>query len=186
MKMASQNAYSSPDMDPSARMRLLIDSSHKVEVDPNIPIARYFKSGRELIKTAAASLESGDIEKSFVLYLRYMSLFLEKLVHHPEWTKVDHEEKKSVKNECNKIFDTAEKLKAQIKEKYEEEYKRAKLVAPGVSDKNTNETKNANIDSGEIERKFSFSNETTPSETVKVLEPFDIDQLRMSLRSEKN
>lgn len=178
---------SSQTLEPSARMRLLIDTSHSIQVDRNIPIARYFKSGQEIIKSATACQKSGDIEKAFVLYLRYMSLFLEKLVHHPEWNKVGRDEKKHVREECNNIFDLAEELKARIRDKYEKEYEQCKLKSGPQSDtcdktsdsEITNLKENPDLD--EIDRKFDFSK--VPSEGQS---SFDINALRESLTSKKD
>lgn len=103
-------------------MKQLIESSHNISVDRNIPLSKYFNSGRELIKSATDSESKGDIEKAFVLYLRYMTLFLEKLVHHPEWSRADRNEKDLVKKQCNDIFELAEELKKKITEKYTKEY----------------------------------------------------------------
>lgn len=109
-------------LEPSARMKQLIETSHSISVDKNIPLSKYFHSGRELIKSATDSESKGDNEKAFVLYLRYMTLFLEKLIHHPEWNKADRQEKDLVKKQCNDIFELAEELKKKISEKYSKEY----------------------------------------------------------------
>lgn len=118
----------SAKLEPGARMKRLVDMSQSIPVDNNVPLSTYFKSGRELIKSASASENDGDIERAFVLYLRYMSLFLEKLIHHPEYKTADKVEKKLIKEECNHVFDLAEKLKQQIMQKYQAEYEASKLA----------------------------------------------------------
>lgn len=116
-------------LEPSARMKLLVEMSHNITVDRNISISKYFNSGRELIKSAAVFAAKGDIEKAFVLYLRYMTLFLEKLIHHPEYKKVDQAEKNLVKKECNNVLEQAENLKKQIMEKFTKEFEAAKKTS---------------------------------------------------------
>ena len=109
-------------LEPQARMKKLIETSHNIPVDKNISISKYFHSGREMIKSATQHESKGEIEKAFVLYLRYMTLFLEKLINHPEYKEADRAEKKLVKEECARAFDKAEDLKRRILEKYKDEY----------------------------------------------------------------
>lgn len=114
-----------PVLEPAARMKLLIETSHDIVVDKNIAISKYFHSGREIIKAASTAEQVGDIEKAFVLYLRYMTLFIEKIIHHPEYKQADKAEKAHVKSECNRVFDLAENLKKQILDKFQKEYDEA-------------------------------------------------------------
>lgn len=113
-------------MEPSVRMKNLIEMSHDITVEKTISISKYFHSGREILKSASAHAEKGDIEKAFVLYLRYMTLFLEKINHHPEYKEADKDEKALVKKECNIAFERAEDLKKRILDKFEKEYELAK------------------------------------------------------------
>ena len=178
-------------LEPTVRLRRLVDMSHNISVDRNISISKYFNSGRELIKSASALESKGETEKAFVLYLRYMTLFLEKLVHHPEYNKADRNEKKLVKDQCNLVFDTAEKLKELIMKKYEDEYEKYKQTSgPESGGEKTKESmQKRSVDSlgssrhdcdiDEIDKKFDFSQ--TPAETKdKVFDPFKIEQLKQS------
>lgn len=174
-------------------MKDLISVSHDISVDKAISISRYFNSGKELLKTAAGFEEKGEIEKAFVLYLRYMTLFVEKLVHHPEYAKYDRNEKTAVKNECNRIFDLAEGLKKKILEKYTREYEERKqessldvspaetvqrrTIGPDGSAKYT-------CDMDEIDRKFDFSKMPEPSPNVE-FDPFNIEELKKSFDNER-
>lgn len=188
----------SSNLEPNLRMRQLIESSQNFEIDRNIPISRYFKSSRELIKSAASHQESGEIEKAFLLYMRHMSLILEKLCQHPQWNKADKNDKAQARNQCNIIFDIAEKLKEQLKEKYEIEYR--SLVNEGPSLKSsspadttlvttiTNSTSHSSPQLEDIDKKFNFKQTNIPDDASQedtVSSLFDINKLTESLKSTK-
>lgn len=180
--------------EPAARMKELISVSHEITVDKAIPISRYFNSGKELIKTAAGFEEKGEIEKAFVLYLRYMTLFVEKLVHHPEYAKYDRNEKTTVKNECNRIFDLAESLKKKILERYAEEYERSKPEsstqagpAEMVQKRSVGPdgcVPRSNCDIDDIDKKFDFSKIPEPCQSAE-FDPFNIEELKKSFDQER-
>lgn len=133
--MSQDDGKKTAILEPAARMKQLVEMSHNITIDRHIAIQKYFNSGREIIKSAVACEQKGDIERAFVLYLRYMTLFLEKLIHHPEYSKADKTEKTLVKMECNKVFDLAEDLKKRILEKYAKEYEEAKKNPESSSSK---------------------------------------------------
>lgn len=176
-------------LEPSVRVKRLVEMSHNIEVDRNISISKYFHSGRELIKSASALEQKGDIEKAFVLYLRYMTLFVEKLIHHPEYSKADRAEKQLVKNECNNVFDLAENLKKRIIEQYTKEYEEYKK--DGISNIDTIEKRSVDPqgsshhdpDVDEIDRKFDFSSGPLDDQQEKEFDPFQIEQLKQSFNS---
>lgn len=195
--MSASNTIVSSDrtqvLEPSVRMKQLVEMSHNIDVDRKISISKYFHSGRELIKSASALEQKGDIEKAFVLYLRYMTLFLEKLVHHPEYNKADRAEKTLVKNECNNVFELAENLKRRIMEQYTEEYEKYKREAGEGSIKNYIVQKRStdlqgssphdpNVD--EIDQKFNFSQQPIENQD-KGFDPFNIEELKQSFNSSR-
>lgn len=158
-------------------MKDLVSVSHDIVVDKTISISKYFNSGKELIKTAAAFEEKGEIEKAFVLYLRYMTLFVEKIIHHPGYHNYDRNEKTSVKNECNRIFDVAEGLKKKILEKYTREYEGNTVNKRSVE---PDGCVPSNCDIDEIDKKFDFSQVPKSSEDKKEFDPFNIEELKKS------
>lgn len=182
-----------PVLHPSARMKKLVEMSHDISIDKDVSISKYFNSGRELIKAAAALENKGDIERAFVLYLRYMTLFLEKIVHHPEYTKADRAEKTLVKKECNNVFELAECLKKRILEKYTLEYEqsqRATDPSPTSSDsiqKRSIQPQSANpppdCDVDEIDRKFDFSQQPHDGQPGREFDPFNVEQLKQSFNN---
>lgn len=193
--MSDAQGNTTSTKEPAARMKQLVEMSHNIVVDPNIPVTRYFNSGRELIKSAAAYQEKGDLEKAFVLYLRYMTLFLEKIVHHPGYSKADRNEKTLVKNECNAVFDLAENLKKRILEKYASEYEKSNQDPKTVHDEGSLIQKRSigpdscskpRCDIDEIDEKFNFSQLSDDSERDKVFDPFNIEELQKSFNETRS
>lgn len=177
-------------MEPSLRIKKLIQMSHNIDVDKNISISKYFNSGRELIKSASAFEQKGDIEKAFVLYLRYMTLFIEKIVHHPEYGQADKAEKALVKDECNSVFDRAEDLKKRIMEKYKKEYDQSKSenVESDQIRKRSIEpqgcsSKSCDVD--DIDKRFNFSQGPVESQQDKAFDPFNIEELKNSFKTSR-
>lgn len=176
-----------PIKEPSIRMKELVQMSHNISVDSNISISKYFISGRELIKSATTFEQKGDLERAFVLYLRYMTLFLEKIIHHPEYSKVDRKEKTLVKVECENLFEAAEVLKKKILVKYNEEYELYQRDCGTSEDSVQKRTLNPishppplNCDMDEIDKKFNFSQQFEDSQRDKVFDPFNIEELKQS------
>lgn len=59
--------------DPGARVRALCDyGSQLTEVDMSIPVVRYFRSGKEMIRMAEVYHEEGCLEKAFILYSKFI------------------------------------------------------------------------------------------------------------------
>lgn len=54
------------------RIKALVDMANKISVDDAIPIKRYWRSGRELLRMAKVYLDEYNLEKCFVLYMKYI------------------------------------------------------------------------------------------------------------------
>lgn len=113
-------------MEPSARVRMLAEmSADKIHVDGSIPIKRYLRSGKEMIKMANVYFEEEDWERSFMLYNKYITLFVEKLPkHHPDYKTINIADLKANKKTIKAAFPRAEETKVRVKEKYQAEYGR--------------------------------------------------------------
>lgn len=107
---------------PDIRIRSLTVIGSAVEVDPNIPPRRYYRSGTEMIRMAKVYLEEGNFENAYILYSKYITLFVEKLPKHPEYQNVGAMEKANTKQKLKDIFAVAENLKSKLLEKYSQEY----------------------------------------------------------------
>lgn len=107
---------------PKERMRALIAFSSAVEVDPSVPPRRYYRSGVEMVRMANVYVEEGSLENALILYLKFMTLFLEKIRHHPEYASVPPSEKQQNQTYLRQILPKAEHLKASLLEQFTEEY----------------------------------------------------------------
>ncbi|KAJ8022936.1 STAM-binding protein [Holothuria leucospilota] len=110
--------------EPAARVRILAEKgADMVSVDENIPIKRYLRSGKEMIKMANVYFDEKDWERSFLLYNKYITLFVEKLPkQHPDYSQIRHEDKKESRKMIKAAFPRAEETKIKVMEKYQVEY----------------------------------------------------------------
>ncbi|XP_074598607.1 STAM-binding protein-like A [Brevipalpus obovatus] len=109
---------------PSNRIRILADQGAGVPLTSDCPIRRYFNSGQQMLRMARVYQEEGDLERAFVIYTRYITIFIEKIRQHPEYKDADPKLKAEAKAKCREIFPIAEGIKAKLLLKYEAEFKR--------------------------------------------------------------
>jgi len=110
------------ERDPSTRLRMLADAAAEFSIDWNIPIRRYFRSGQEMIKMAEVYHNEGSLEAAYVLYMKYMTLFVEKLKNHKDFGQVLPAEKKRVRGVVKEVMGKTEELKIILKSRFEEEH----------------------------------------------------------------
>ncbi|KAJ2951891.1 hypothetical protein O0L34_g4141 [Tuta absoluta] len=113
-------------LEPSVRVKQLGDRAGSVDVDPNIPPRRYYRSGLEMVRMANVYLAEGNLENAYVLYMKFMILFLDKISKHPEYETVPAPVKMVNKTKLKEVVGKAEQLKKKLLEKYAEEHKRYK------------------------------------------------------------
>lgn len=108
---------------PEERVRHLTKKGSSVEVSDDVPPRRYFRSGMELIRMAHVYTEEGNIEHAFILYNKYITLFIEKLPKHREYKTANIPEKKDTLKKLKDIaFPQAEILKKALLKRFELEY----------------------------------------------------------------
>eukprot|EP00090_Calanus_glacialis_P046494 TRINITY_DN9162_c0_g1_i1.p1 TRINITY_DN9162_c0_g1~~TRINITY_DN9162_c0_g1_i1.p1 ORF type:complete len:449 (+),score=183.73 TRINITY_DN9162_c0_g1_i1:173-1519(+) len=110
------------ERDPTTRLRLLADAAAEFSIDCNIPIRRYFRSGQEMIKMAEVYHNEGSLEAAYVLYMKYMTLFVEKLKNHKDFGQVLPAEKKRVRGVVKDVMGKTEELKMILKSRFGEEH----------------------------------------------------------------
>lgn len=76
----------------------------------------------EMVRMANVYQTEGNIENAFILYIKFSTLFVEKVPAHPEYKSFDAIAKKQNKEKLKEIFPIAEKLKAKLQERFEKEY----------------------------------------------------------------
>ncbi|XP_068891464.1 STAM-binding protein isoform X2 [Aphelocoma coerulescens] len=122
--MPGQGSASLP---PEERVRRLIQAGSSVEVSEDIPPRRYFRSGVEMLRMATVYSEEGNIEHAFILYNKYITLFIEKLPQHRDYkSAVIPEKRETVKKLKEVAFPRAEELKEELLKRYAKDYAKYK------------------------------------------------------------
>lgn len=63
-----------------------------------------------------------NFENAFILYIKFTTLFLEKIPSHPEYKTFDVAMKRQNKEKIKEIFPIAERLKEKLLERFQREY----------------------------------------------------------------
>ncbi|XP_028922688.1 STAM-binding protein isoform X1 [Ornithorhynchus anatinus] len=121
--VAAMPDHGDESLPPEERVRALIQVGSDVEVNDHIPPRRYFRSGVEIIRMATVYLEEGNTERAFILYNKYITLFIEKLPKHRDYKTVNIPEKKETIKKLKEIaFPKAEELKKELLTRYTKEF----------------------------------------------------------------
>ncbi|XP_050181686.1 STAM-binding protein isoform X1 [Myiozetetes cayanensis] len=116
-----------PGLPPEERVRRLIQAGSSVEVSEDIPPRRYYRSGVEMLRMAAVYAEEGNAEHAFILYNKYITLFIEKLPQHRDYkTAVIPEKRETVRKLKEVAFPRAEELKEELLKRYAQDYAKYK------------------------------------------------------------
>uniref|UniRef100_A0A8K9V8C8 MPN domain-containing protein n=1 Tax=Oncorhynchus mykiss TaxID=8022 RepID=A0A8K9V8C8_ONCMY len=108
---------------PEDRVRALTKKGSSVDVNEDVPPRRYFRSGVEMIRMANTYTEEGNAEHAFVLYNKYITLFIEKLPKHRDYKTANIPEKKDTLKRLKEVaFPQAEVLKKALLKIYEQEH----------------------------------------------------------------
>ncbi|NWY99967.1 STABP protein, partial [Loxia curvirostra] len=118
---------------PEERVRRLVRAGSSVQVSQDVPPRRYFRSGVEMLRMATVYCQEGNLEHAFILYHKYITLFIEKLPQHRDYkTAVIPEKRETVKQLKEVAFPKAEELKEELLKRYAQDY--AKYKEQEVSD----------------------------------------------------
>ncbi|KAL4708292.1 hypothetical protein ACJJTC_007698 [Scirpophaga incertulas] len=118
----SKQSFELAALDPAVRVKQLANYGTMVEVDPNVPPRRYFRSGLEMVRMANVYLAEGSFENAYILYMKFMTLFLEKIRKHPEYASVPVPVKSVNQAKLKEVMPKAEKLKKKLLELYAKEH----------------------------------------------------------------
>lgn len=83
---------------------------------------RYYRSGNEIYRQAKVYRSEGDLCSAYILYMRFLTLFVEKIVKHPQIKQVPEDVKAGNKEKLLEIMAITEKLKALLLERFTKEY----------------------------------------------------------------
>jgi len=104
------------------RLKNLQNAANRFNVDKNQPLIRYYRSGAEMLKMADTYMEEEYYEKAYILYLKYLTLFIEKVRGHQEFKTFSPAEKSKVMKNMKSVMPRSEELKKLLKAQYEAEY----------------------------------------------------------------
>ncbi|CAK9824277.1 STAM-binding protein [Anthophora retusa] len=110
--------------DPRGRLKSLSDHASTVEMDRNIPPQRYYRSGVEMIRMADMCMKDNDLEYAYILYVKFITIFVEKIRNHPQFHTVPLKDKEQNQQTLRKVIPKAEELKKQLLEQYQKEYEK--------------------------------------------------------------
>uniref|UniRef100_A0A6M2DT24 Putative smad6 n=1 Tax=Xenopsylla cheopis TaxID=163159 RepID=A0A6M2DT24_XENCH len=108
--------------DPTARVKQLANYGNTVDIDPNVPIRRYYRSGLEMVRMGNVYEQEGSFENAYILYMKFMTLFIEKIRKHPEYSTVNTDSKTTIQEKLHKVMPKAEKLKKILLDHYTKEH----------------------------------------------------------------
>ncbi|XP_076241972.1 STAM-binding protein-like A isoform X2 [Calliopsis andreniformis] len=91
-------------------------------MDRNMPCQRYYRSGREMIRQADMCIKDKDLEYAYFLYVKFITIFVEKIRNHPQYQTVPIKDKEQNQQILRKVIPKAEELKEQILEQYQLEW----------------------------------------------------------------
>ncbi|XP_050669951.1 STAM-binding protein-like A [Leptidea sinapis] len=109
-------------LEPAYRVKQLANYGAMVEVDSNVPPRRYYRSGLEMVRMANVYLAEGSLENAYILYLKFMTLFLEKIRKHPEYSTIPADIKAVNQSKLKEVMPKAEKLKQKLLDQYAKEH----------------------------------------------------------------
>lgn len=74
-----------------------------------------------MVRVAKVYLKEGNLESAYVLYIKFMTLFIEKIRKHPEYSDVSSQLKLSNQAKLKEVIPEAEELKLRLLQKYRRE-----------------------------------------------------------------
>ncbi|KAL4698566.1 hypothetical protein H8959_011223 [Pygathrix nigripes] len=110
-------------LSPEERVRALSKLGCNITISEDITPRRYFRSGVEMERMASVYLEEGNLENAFVLYNKFITLFVEKLPNHRDYQQCAVPEKQDIMKKLKEIaFPRTDELKNDLLKKYNVEY----------------------------------------------------------------
>ncbi|XP_070962531.1 AMSH-like protease isoform X2 [Oncorhynchus clarkii lewisi] len=95
-KLAAEPDHTDVSLTAAERVLALSKMGCSVEINEEITPRRYFRSGVEMERMAAVYLEEGSLENAYVLYNKFITLFVEKLPSHRDYRECSVPEKQVI------------------------------------------------------------------------------------------
>ena len=120
--------------DPDKRFHKFFQHYCDVNLNLSFSVEKYYRSGKEMIRMANIYFNEKDYFHAFVIYSRFLVLFLDKIKTHPQYATSDKSESANISKQLKTIvFPRAEKLKVYIKETFVNEANEHKIQLESVS-----------------------------------------------------
>ncbi|XP_077607971.1 AMSH-like protease [Crocuta crocuta] len=122
-KLAAMPDHTDVSLSPEERVRALSKLGCNITIAEDISPRRYFRSGVEMERMASVYMEEGNLENAFVLYNKFITLFVEKLPSHRDYQQCAVPEKQDIMKKLKEIaFPRTDELKKDLLKKYNVEY----------------------------------------------------------------
>ncbi|KAM5320618.1 AMSH-like protease isoform 2-T5 [Glossophaga mutica] len=122
-KLAAMPDHTDVSLSPEERVRALSKLGCNISINEDITPRRYFRSGVEMERMASVYLEEGNLENAYVLYNKFITLFVEKLPSHRDYQQCAVPEKQDIMKKLKEIaFPRTDELKKDLLKKYNIEY----------------------------------------------------------------
>ncbi|XP_072279363.1 AMSH-like protease [Pyxicephalus adspersus] len=122
-KLVALPDHTDVSLTPEERVRALRKLGCNITINEDITPRRYFRSGVEMERMASVYLDEGNLENAFVLYNKFITLFVEKLPHHRDYQQCEIPEKQDILQKLKEIaFPRTDDLKKDLLKKYNLEY----------------------------------------------------------------
>ncbi|XP_005602431.1 AMSH-like protease isoform X3 [Equus caballus] len=95
-KLAAMPDHTDVSLSPEERVRALSKLGCNITISEDITPRRYFRSGVEMERMASVYLQEGNLENAFVLYNKFITLFVEKLPSHRDYQQCAVPEKQDI------------------------------------------------------------------------------------------
>nr|XP_056705569.1 AMSH-like protease isoform X2 [Euleptes europaea] len=122
-RLAAMPDHTDVSLSPEERVRALSKLGCNITINEDITPRRYFRFGVEMERMASVYLEEGNLENAFVLYNKFITLFVEKLPGHRDYQQCAVPEKQDIMKKLKDIaFPRTDELKKNLLKKYSAEY----------------------------------------------------------------
>ncbi|KAE8589953.1 hypothetical protein XENTR_v10017873 [Xenopus tropicalis] len=122
-KLVAMPDHTDVSLSPEERVRALSKLGCNITINEDITPRRYFRSGVEMERMASVYLEEGNLENAFVLYNKFITLFVEKLPGHRDYQQYEIPEKQDILKKLKEVaFPRTDELKKDLLKKYNLEY----------------------------------------------------------------
>ncbi|XP_075791214.1 AMSH-like protease isoform X5 [Pelodiscus sinensis] len=122
-KLVAMPDHTDVSVSPEERVRALSKLACNITISEDITPRRYFRSGVEMERMASVYLEEGNLENAFVLYNKFITLFVEKLPSHRDYQQCAVPEKQDIMKKLKEVaFPRTDDLKKDLLKKYNVEY----------------------------------------------------------------